>query len=274
MIQSDPLRLRQILGNLLSNAVKFTDAGGVVLSVRVEDRELVLEVSDTGIGMTEDHLARLFEPFEQADGSFTRRYGGSGLGLAITGRLVELLGGSIQVHSETGKGSQFTVRLPLSTEPPSDSSRYQALSPESHMAKEGVLCGLNVLVAEDNEINQFVVQEILGSAGAKVTVVSDGSEAVQRIVNEGAGAYDLVVMDLQMPELNGYEATERIKTLAPDLPVVALTAHTLEEERERCDAAGMAGHIAKPFMPDTLIEAVRRHARSAADESRPSSTVD
>jgi PAS domain S-box-containing protein len=273
-MQSDPLRLRQIIGNLLSNAVKFTESGSVTLAVCTESSELVLDVSDTGIGMTEDHLARLFQPFEQADGSFTRRYGGSGLGLAITGRLVELLGGSIQVRSEPGKGSQFTVHLPLLAGPPDESSRYQSLSPESRTENEGVLGGLKVLVAEDNEINQLVVQEVLGSAGAKVTVVSDGTEAVQRIVDDGAGAYDLVVMDLQMPEMNGYEATERIKTLAPDLPVVALTAHTLEEERERCDAAGMAGHIAKPFLPDALIEAVRRHARSPAADSGLSNTVD
>jgi PAS domain S-box-containing protein len=259
----DSLRLRQVLMNLLSNAVKFTEEGSVHLTVEHDGEWLVFRVVDTGIGMSAEQIERIFKPFEQADGSTTRKFGGTGLGLTITHRLVELMGGEIHVRSTPDQGSEFEVRLPylavpLTTRPPPADGRANLADPVSTPLR---LAGLSLLVAEDNEINQIVMEGNLLEDGAHVVIVGNGQEAVERIVRDGADAYDLVLMDIQMPVMNGHEAARKIRELAPDLPIVGQTAHALTEEREACFASGMVEHISKPIDPEFLVEVVLRHAR-------------
>ncbi len=251
----DPLRLGQILMNLLSNAIKFTETGSVTLAVARQDNWLEFRVSDTGIGMTPEQIERLFQPFEQADGSTTRRFGGTGLGLAITQRLVQLMGGSIQVESTPGQGSTFITRLPCVE------SDLPLPDQAPHINEHLPLAGLNILVAEDNEVNQEVILDLLASEGALVTMVDNGLEAVNRVAHEGR--FDVVLMDIQMPVMGGHEATRRILELAPDLPVIGQTAHAFAEEIQSCLDAGMVAHIAKPLDPDSLIRLILSHVRRA-----------
>jgi PAS domain S-box-containing protein len=260
----DPLRLSQVLGNLLSNAIKFTEWGKVVLEASRETAEgkdsLVLSISDTGIGMAPEQMSRLFTPFEQADGSTTRRFGGTGLGLAISLSMVKLMGGDIRVESRIGEGSRFEVRLPFLA--PAAGFVNQAPSAVATSAQAGArLAGLTLLAAEDNSINRMVLEEMLVSEGADLTLVENGRLAVERIVADGPDHYDVVLMDVQMPEMDGMEATRRIRELAPRLPIIGQTAHALAEEKERCLAAGMVDHVAKPLEQDELIAAILRHAR-------------
>ncbi|MGB0128505.1 MAG: ATP-binding protein [Rhodocyclaceae bacterium] len=257
-ILGDPLRIEQILLNLLSNAVKFTERGSVVLVVRREADTLVLGVRDTGVGMSPDQIERLFAPFEQADGSTTRKFGGTGLGLSIAKRLVELMAGEIRVASQPGQGTLFEVRLPLIVAPDAvpDGPASAPVAPTGPR-----LAGLSLLVAEDNEVNQLVVTEFLTEEGAQVTLAGDGQQAIDRIVCDGADAFHLVLMDIQMPVMDGYEATRRIREIAPNLPVVGQTAHALAEEREQCLAAGMVDHLAKPLEVEDLVAVVLRRAR-------------
>ncbi len=244
----DPLRLGQILMNLLSNAIKFTETGSVTLAVTRQDDWLEFTVSDTGIGMTPEQIERLFRPFEQADGSTTRRFGGTGLGLAITQRLVQLMGGSIRVESTPGRGSSFIARLPCVE------SDLPLPVHAPHIDEHLPLAGLHILVAEDNEVNQEVILDLLANEGAFVTLVENGLEAVERVAHEGS--FDVVLMDIQMPVMGGHEATRRILQLAPDLPVIGQTAHAFAEEIQSCLDAGMVAHIAKPLDPDRLIELI------------------
>ena len=257
---SDPLRIGQVLLNILSNAVKFTESGSVALSVVHDAQAVFFAVSDSGIGMNDEQVGQLFTPFHQADASASRRFGGTGLGLAISKRILDLMGGAISVESHLGVGSTFRFQVPLHL-PPAEpgAGQEQAASQAAHDDKP--LAGLSILVAEDEPINQMILADNLAEDGANVVMVGNGQEALDRIVADGAEAYDIVLMDLQMPAMDGYEATRRILALAPDLPIVAQTAHALEEEREKCRAAGMAGHIAKPIDPDELVLAVRKHAR-------------
>ncbi|HZX32192.1 MAG TPA: ATP-binding protein, partial [Rhodocyclaceae bacterium] len=255
--ESDPLRLGQILLNLLSNAIKFTEAGGVTLTVSREGDTLVLSVSDTGIGMSAEQLERIFSPFEQGDSSTTRRFGGTGLGLAITQRIVVLMGGTIQASSAPGQGSTFDIRLPLVEAAAPQGAPVQRLA----FAGGRKLEGLTILVAEDNEINQMVLEENLKEEGARVVLADNGREAVDQVAEGGGDAFDLVLMDIQMPDMDGYQATREIQAIAPDLPVIGQTAHAGNEERTRCLAAGMAAHIAKPIDPEELIALVLQHAR-------------
>jgi CheY-like chemotaxis protein len=253
----DPLRLGQILMNLLSNAIKFTRSGSITLAASRDGDASEFRVSDTGIGMTPEQIERLFLPFEQADGSTTRRFGGTGLGLAITHRLVQLMGGSIRVESGFGAGSCFVVHLPcVETAPP-------ALAQPAEMTRDALLplAGLNILVAEDNAVNQEVIQDMLRGDGARVTLAGNGREAVDWVARTGGDAFDIVLMDIQMPEMGGHEATRRILAIAPDLPIVGQTAHAFAEEKAACLAAGMVAHIAKPLDPEALTRLILQHAR-------------
>jgi signal transduction histidine kinase/DNA-binding response OmpR family regulator len=269
----DPLRLEQVLLNLLSNAVKFTERGGVVVEASLDGGSLVFAVSDTGIGMAEAQLARLFTPFEQADGSTTRRFGGTGLGLAIVKRLVDLMDGTISVDSEPGQGSRFEVRMPY----------VAAARPRAAPQRPGVLpaipaggprlAGLRLLVAEDAEINQLVLQELLTAEGAEVVTVGDGRQALERVADQGLAAFDLVLMDIQMPVMDGYEATRRLRELAPSLPVIGQTAHALAEERMRCLESGMVDHVAKPIDVEDLVVVVLRHAPTGERRQAPNPAV-
>ncbi|CAK0775979.1 hypothetical protein CCP3SC1_800002 [Gammaproteobacteria bacterium] len=374
----DALRLSQVLVNLLSNAIKFTEQGYIVLAVARVGETLIFRVSDTGIGMTEEQTARLFNPFEQADGSTTRRFGGTGLGLTISKRLVGLMGGEISVESHPGSGTMFEVCLPqpgMTISPtllPHEDERivlvgiepweaeslsrtllaqgceveqrpikeaYAAcaiesaklvLLPESVLLHEEIaraiqmasaagrqvalfhlpsssenspihlpeeiaylkrplrarqilsvcrknvpenrvspadknqrLAGYSILATEDNEMNRLVLEEMLHNGeGARLVCVENGRQAVKRVQQDGAGAWDIVLMDIQMPEMDGHEATRRIREFAPNLPIIGLTAHALAEERERCLLSGMVDHITKPVIIDTLVAAILNHSRS------------
>jgi signal transduction histidine kinase/ActR/RegA family two-component response regulator len=249
----DPLRIGQVLLNVLSNAVKFTEQGEVSLSVSCLGTALSFEVKDTGIGMTEAQMAELFTPFHQADASATRRFGGTGLGLAISKQILELMDGKIKVSSQYGIGTTVEFHLPCQSSTPTTIPAAEPVSTANS------LVGIRFLVAEDEPINREILLENLIEDGASVVMVTNGREAVERLIADGRDAYDVVLMDLQMPEMNGYEATSRILELAPDLPIIAQSAHAFEEEREKCLAAGMVGHVSKPLDSNELLALIHRH---------------
>jgi CheY-like chemotaxis protein len=213
---------------------------------------LVFRVTDTGIGMSEEQLGYVFNPFQQADGSTTRKFGGTGLGLAICKRLLELMQGDIRVDSIPGAGSRFEVRLPYVEPPP----HADIAAANTVILADKPLKGISILLAEDDPINQMVLEVNLREDGAHLVKVGDGATAVERVIADGPQAYDIVLMDLQMPVMDGYEATRRILELAPALPIIGQTAHAFDEDREKCLAAGMAAHIAKPIDPLALVKLV------------------
>lgn len=256
--QSDSLRLRQILLNLLSNAVKFTVSGSVTLDASFDGHQLIFKVSDTGIGITHEQSSKIFNPFEQGDNSTTRRFGGTGLGLAITSHLVKLMEGTIHLESTPDNGSRFEIRLPY--HPIVAESAAIPLAAPALAAKP--LSGLRILVAEDIDINQEIMEAILHDFGAEVSMVSNGLEAVQKIQQHGDSGFDVVLMDIQMPVMNGHDATRQILRIAPGLPIIGQTAHALTEEREACFASGMVDHIAKPIEPDKLLGVILKHVRN------------
>jgi len=254
---TDPLRLRQILLNLLSNAVKFTEHGTVTLDARREGEQLVFRVIDSGIGISPEQKASIFRPFEQADGSTTRRFGGTGLGLAISARLIDLLEGSIGVDSTPGQGSCFEVRLPYRPVANEQPSAPQQPGVEDETS---LLRGMRILVVEDVEINQEIMRSLLDDFGASVSMASNGQQALDQVRQYGASAFDIILMDVQMPVMNGFDATRLIHAIAPQIPIVGQTAHALDEEKSACLEAGMVDHISKPIDPDALVTIIRKHA--------------
>ena len=276
LLVGDPLRLGQVMTNLVSNAVKFTERGQVVVAVRLQERDadhtvrLRLEVRDSGIGMSPEQASRLFQPFSQADGTTTRKYGGTGLGLTICKRLVEAMGGSIAVDSAPGQGSVFwfTVRL---GSPPDTGATPHATSTQDGPAVS--LHGVRLLLAEDNEINQQIAVELLQEAGASVVLANNGREAVDLL--DADGRFDAVLMDLQMPEMDGIQATRLIRADARHaaVPIIAMTAHAMVEERDRCLAAGMVDHITKPLDPDAMLRTLARWVRSGAQRAAPAAAA-
>jgi signal transduction histidine kinase/CheY-like chemotaxis protein/HPt (histidine-containing phosphotransfer) domain-containing protein len=265
----DPLRLEQILSNLVGNALKFTDQGGVTLSASLLERrgnavQLQFAVRDSGIGMTLDQQQRLFKAFSQGDDSVTRKYGGTGLGLTITRQLVELMGGAIWVDSAPGLGSTFTCTLWLRLADNADEAAADSAPDDRPGNQSGDtdaeqrLHGLRVLLVEDNDINQQVARELLQDAGVHVSSAGNGAIAVGMI--ETGPAFDLVLMDLQMPVMDGYATTAAIRAnpARAALPIIAMTAHTMVEDRTRCLSAGMNDHISKPIDPPRLFDALAR----------------
>jgi signal transduction histidine kinase/CheY-like chemotaxis protein/HPt (histidine-containing phosphotransfer) domain-containing protein len=262
----DPTRIRQVLVNLIGNAIKFTDKGNVTIAARsVADGDgasvLRVEVRDTGIGIPADAQTTLFQTFSQADGTITRRFGGTGLGLAISKQLVELMGGTIGVHSRPGEGSTFWFTLP-----PCRAARG---APEIARAPrpETTLSGHRVLVAEDVEVNRLIAREVLRRMGCEVEIAEDGARAVEMAL---ATDFDLVLMDIQMPRMDGVEATRRIRAAGGPrsrVPIVALTAHAIASEREAYLGAGMDDYLSKPFKPATLREIVERWTRKTGPPS-------
>lgn len=270
----DPLRVRQIATNLLSNAIKFTDRGSIVVKLDFSSGadghvNVNLQVSDTGLGIAPDKLPTIFEKFTQADGSITRKYGGSGLGLAITKRLVEMHGGEIRVDSHLGAGSTFRVTLPCEAAPVAAGN---ALLPRTETREEAVPAPVaaRLLLVEDNLINQKVVLAILRKKGYRIDVACDGREALAKL---NASRYDLVLMDVQMPILDGLEATRLIRREArwDHLPVIAMTAHAMNGDRERCLQAGMNAYISKPVQPAHLVATIERQLN--AGDRTPVSTA-
>ncbi len=254
----DVTRLRQILFNLLSNAIKFTQEGNISASVVMVSRSetdcmLRFSVSDTGEGMDQSKLQMIFEPFKQADNSISRKFGGTGLGLAICRRLIEMLGGEVEVTSKPGVGSLFSftakfslvqdvqVQAPVAKATPSQASRH-----------------LHILMAEDNPINQRVLRRLLERDGHQVSVASNGKEAVEQVI---AQPFDVVFMDVQMPELDGLQATRTIRNLecilGRSVPIIALTANAMKGDREECLAAGMNGYLSKPVQAEALRQELR-----------------
>ncbi len=261
-IVGDPLRLGQVMNNLVGNAVKFTKAGKVHVKVEPVAIEpgfatLHISISDTGIGISADQVKNIFNPFTQADGSITRRFSGSGLGLSISQKLVNMMGSEIQVASELGRGSAFSFEVRFSL-PADNAEEYVASGSVAPLPKSSPMVhGARVLVVEDNVMNRQVARELLVQAGFAVSTVSNGKKALQALHD---GDFDAVLMDLQMPVMDGFEATRRIRTnpLWHELPVIAMTAAVQAHEQEECFAAGMNDHVAKPIEPHRLLQALEK----------------
>jgi len=264
-ICTDPVRLRQILANLLGNAVKFTDRGGVRIRVQLLPHAepgpmLQFDVVDTGIGLAADQIEQLFQPFTQADASTQRRFGGTGLGLASSKRLTEMLGGSIAVASTPGQGSTFTLTLPtgpLEGVPLIDTAA-PALVPAQQKDLRGVKLACRILLAEDGPDNQRLIALVLRKAGAEVVVADNGRAAVDLVADAARQGrpFDLVLMDMQMPVMDGYEATRWLRSSGCTVPIVALTAHAMKDDRQRCLAAGCDRYAAKPIQRAELLHVV------------------
>ena len=268
-LRGDSHRLRQILTNLAANAVKFTERGEVVLEAAVAERpeanQVTIEfrISDTGIGMRPDEIAKLFQPFVQADASTTRKYGGTGLGLAISKQLVELMGGKIGVQSLQGLGSTFWFTAIFETAE-QDAEPVVAASAQQ-LRGDGEVRGGNILVAEDNGVNREVLSAQLEVLGHRASAVENGALAVEAVAG---GGYDLVLMDCQMPVMDGFEATLHIRELNhSDIPIVAVTADAMPADRDRCLRAGMNGYLAKPVQLQRLSEMLVKWLRSRAEDA-------
>lgn len=274
LLLGDALRLNQILNNLLSNAFKFTKAGGTVnLTIRPVERVngtvyIQFEVQDTGCGMSEDMKQRIFQPFEQESAKTAFSHGGSGLGMAITKNLTELMNGTIQVESKKGEGTAFTVQIPFEVaENEADVQIDRIDGTASETAYD--LQGVHILLADDTELNLDVARELLELAGADVDCAKNGQEAVDKFKASAEGTYDMILMDVQMPVINGYQATEQIRNLerqdAKDIPILAMTANAFTEDIEASKQAGMDDHISKPIDTIHLYAKIEQycHTRTA-----------
>lgn len=276
-IRSDPARLRQMLMNMVHNAIKFTETGSVEVELELDSGgngrppRLQVEVADTGMGMTPDQLERLFQPFAMPDAASRRRFGGMGLGLCISRRFARMLGGDITVRSTASVGSRFVLSvetgdldgIPLVTEITS-SQKPPVLHP---VMKEDVLSGIRILLAEDSKDNRKLISLHLRNVGAEVLAVEDGREACDAILSGQGGKFDIVLMDMEMPLLDGYGATKRLRLLGYAGLIVALTASNEPADREKSLAAGCNHHIAKPVERQVLVDTLSRLVSSASQKS-------
>ncbi len=253
----DPNRIRQVLINLVGNAIKFTVKGEVRLTTRVENGWLYFVVKDTGIGMTEDEQAHLFKKFQQVDGSISRRFGGSGLGLYISLNLAELMGGKVSAVSEKGHGSEFSFAIPYRQ---SDSPAVETEKPRQHTYLQ--FSG-SILVVEDTKPIQIIVRRLLESLGTEVTLVENGKEAVELLEHR---SFDLIFMDMQMPIMDGIEATTIIRQRGDETPLYALTANVFDKDRKRFEQAGCTGFLSKPVVKKELSDVVARHLSVKTDK--------
>ena len=279
VIQSDPTRLRQILVNVVGNAIKFTDQGSVTVILRhvVEnnDSSIELEVVDTGIGLTRDQLERLFQPFSQADMSMTRRFGGSGLGLCISQRFAEMLGGRIDVQSKPGKGTTFNISVATgnveSAMVATTGDLQKTADEDPYAVAEARRLNLQIkgkiLVAEDGIDNQRLIAHLLRKAGAEVTVVDNGALACEAIdaATQRGDHFDIVLMDMQMPVLDGYAATRRLRSTGCELPIIALTAFAMTGDRDKCVQAGCTDYLTKPIDRTVFLPLVAKYVLSSAN---------
>ena len=275
----DPIHVKQILNNLVSNAIKFTQVGFVRINVSYPPSGLKIAVSDTGIGIEADKLDVIFDKFHQADGSTTRQYGGTGLGLAISKELTELMGGNIQVSSEIGLGSRFSVELPL----PSQSSSLKVITSQNETDKQNrvkvlakpsennqdkpVPSKAQVLVVEDNSVNQVVITRLLERLNLSCDVAENGQIALDLFKLHD---YQIIFMDCHMPVMDGLTATQHIRKMSNwgrQVPIIAVTANVLEEDKQLCFDAGMSGFISKPVNVDTIEKTLREHMPAAMDNS-------
>lgn len=276
-VNGDASRVCQVLNNLVHNAVKFTPAGRVEVRIAQDqnssrgDAHLIFEITDTGIGIAEKDRARIFEPYAQGDVSSTRRFEGAGLGLSISRRLVEMMGGQIGLEHRTPGGSKFWFTLP-----------YKAASGPVHTAapspflfdEERPLEGVRILIVEDNPVNQKIASYMLEKLGARADAVGNGREALAALLEL---PYDLILMDCQMPEMDGYDATRIIRShdvmaLRRNIPIIAMTANAIKEDREKCFAAGMDDYLSKPVASEELGRVIRKWIRpEAINESRKTS---
>ena len=265
----DKLRLNQVLLNILSNAIKYTKPGGTV-SFRVIQTETSPEgyasyqfrVKDTGIGMSKAFLEHLFEPFEREQTATVSGIQGTGLGLAITKNIVDMMNGTISVTSEVGKGSEFVVSFCFRVKDAPEEAAPEAVKAEEKTPAAKFLVGRKILLVEDNELNQEIAKTVLEEVGLIIDTASDGTEAVEAIQGARAGTYDLILMDIQMPVMDGYEAARTIRAMEDPakarIPIVAMTANAFEEDRQRAVDAGMNDHVPKPIDIPKLIEALKR----------------
>ncbi len=274
-ISSDKARLRQALVNLVANAVKFTERGLVLIEVsflptwRDHKPALRIQVSDTGIGIPSNKIETLFDPFVQADISTSRKYGGTGLGLAITKHIVDMLEGEITIESVLGEGSAFTLTVPTG---PLNGVRMlrgptEALRPQIEAARvpsPTALAGVRILLAEDGEDSQLLIKTVLSNVGAEVSLADNGQIALDMVAAAEAGQFDVILMDMQMSELDGYQATRRLREMGVTTPIIALTANAMIGDRERCLDAGCSEYASKPIDQAKLIKTVARHAAHGA----------
>ena len=258
---SDHVRINQCLLNLVNNAIKFTEKGHVHLTVSAEKRTegvwVCFEVQDTGIGIPEDRQEAIFDPFTQAEKSTVRKFGGSGLGLTITQKLAQMMGGSIEMSSVAGQGSAFRLFLPAGIDSVGQRQQIPAPAEPSERRKlQEVNYSGHILVAEDNPANQLLIQVVLTKLGLQVSLACDGAEAVKKATEE---SFDLIFMDIQMPNLNGYQATQILKKKGVRTPIVALTAHAMEGDRQRCIDAGCDDYLSKPVNKNKMIEMLGKY---------------
>jgi PAS domain S-box-containing protein len=284
-IKTDPLRVRQCLINLVSNAIKFTDSGHVYVKISLEnevDRPVVrFDVEDTGIGVSPDKQEMIFKYFSQADSSTTRKYGGTGLGLAITKRLAHILGGNLQVQSEPGQGSVFSLLIPTGVEVESEDSLHnddfddhkqddvEPVSPQLGDSDQGFE-SKRILIAEDNPINQKFIEVLLNKLGLRITMVPDGQQAVDKASSE---SFDLILMDMQMPVLSGYEATRALRKKSISTPIIALTAYAMETDAQKCLDAGCDDYLPKPFSHEQLYDLMVKYLSPATAPFSPAVRV-
>jgi CheY-like chemotaxis protein len=259
-VVGDPTRLRQVLTNLIGNGIKFTPAGRIAFGVHLSsDGYVAFSVKDTGIGIPKDKLQSVFQAFVQVDAGTSRQFGGSGLGLAISRQLVTLMGGEIQMRSEIGVGTEccFSLPLPKAADRPTQKDRRTSTIAIGSNSAVGGSAGINpllVLVAEDNKINQRLAKVVLENAGHKVVIVANGSEAVAACANQ---RFDVVLMDVQMPVMDGLEASSAIRKAENDgnhIPIIALTANAMSGDRELCLASGMDDYLTKPINLNALMK--------------------
>ncbi len=271
-IHSDPKRLKQILINLVGNAIKFTDEGEVRMVVSLAESaphsksEIVFAVADTGIGMSAEDLPRVFHPFLQGQSAGSRRVGGTGLGLTISRHLAEMLGGRLEADSKLGSGSTFRLVLPTGpldnrtlVQPPAEEHARQPSQPPKSAAPR-LAC--RVLAADDRRDNQMLIQRMLRNAGAQVTIVGDGRAAIAQVLGAArqGEAFDVVLMDMQMPELDGYQATAQLRAAGCRVPIIALTASAMKGDQDRCMQVGCDDYLPKPIDFSVLVEMVARYA--------------
>jgi CheY-like chemotaxis protein len=265
-IHSDPTRLQQCLINLIGNAMKFTEEGHVHVNVSMEDigdqSHIRFDVEDTGIGIPKDKQAKIFESFTQADGDTTRKYGGTGLGLSITRQLAGIMGGELTLTSEDGVGTTFTLLIPVGIDIVGQPLMDRKKTIEYEM--EYPVFSANVLVAEDDLTNQTLIKILLENFGFEVTIVGDGKEAMEKVL---AGQFDIVFMDMQMPHMNGYDATRKLRKKGITMPIVALTANAMTGDKEKCFKAGCDEYLAKPVNRVELVELLNSYFTPVCQET-------